>query len=117
MDINTLFCNTLLRRIAQDLKAIDPDLGVRKSAWVINTGFRDHWEFHGPKNYYWHGSATCAIEARCNGWQAWLRSQQPSDESEADDERAENYDSTPWCGGCGARKQADCHCGPIAAND
>lgn len=29
----------------------------------------------------------------------------------------ENYDPTPWCGACGARKKADCHCGPIAEND
>ena len=26
-------------------------------------------------------------------------------------------DPTPWCSGCGARKQADCHCGPIARNE
>jgi hypothetical protein len=29
----------------------------------------------------------------------------------------ENYDPTPWCAGCGAMKQKDCHCGPIAEND
>jgi hypothetical protein len=28
-----------------------------------------------------------------------------------------DYDPTPWCGGCGARKRSDCHCGPIAEND
>lgn len=28
-----------------------------------------------------------------------------------------NHDPTPWCSGCGAMKQKDCHCGPIAEND
>lgn len=28
-----------------------------------------------------------------------------------------DYDPTPWCAGCGARRQSDCHCGPIAANN
>jgi hypothetical protein len=26
-------------------------------------------------------------------------------------------DPTPWCAGCGARRQADCHCGPICDNN
>lgn len=28
-----------------------------------------------------------------------------------------DYDPTPWCTGCGARKRSDCHCGPIAENE
>ena len=28
----------------------------------------------------------------------------------------DSYDPTPWCHGCGAMKQADCHCGRIAKN-
>jgi hypothetical protein len=28
-----------------------------------------------------------------------------------------DYDPTPWCGACGARRRADCHCGPLAEND
>jgi hypothetical protein len=41
------------------------------------------------------------------------------DEPEEDEEIEpdEDYDPTPWCSGCGARKQSDCHCGPIAEND
>lgn len=31
--------------------------------------------------------------------------------------RDDDYDPTPWCIGCGARKQTDCHCGPLAANE
>lgn len=27
------------------------------------------------------------------------------------------YDPTPWCSGCGARRRSDCHCGPIADNE
>lgn len=26
-------------------------------------------------------------------------------------------DPTPWCSGCRARRRADCHCGPLAANE
>ncbi len=29
----------------------------------------------------------------------------------------EDYDPTPWCSSCGARRQADCDCGPIADNE
>jgi hypothetical protein len=32
-------------------------------------------------------------------------------------EIVDNYDPTPWCHQCGARRQADCHCGPIADNN
>ena len=28
-----------------------------------------------------------------------------------------DYDPTPWCTGCGARRRVDCHCGPLADND
>jgi hypothetical protein len=29
----------------------------------------------------------------------------------------EDYDPTPYCGACGARRAKDCHCGPLAEND
>jgi hypothetical protein len=29
----------------------------------------------------------------------------------------EDYDPTPWCSYCGARKKSDCHCGPLAENE
>lgn len=29
----------------------------------------------------------------------------------------EDIDPTPWCAGCGAMKQKDCDCGPIAENN
>lgn len=28
-----------------------------------------------------------------------------------------DYDPTPWCTACGAQRQADCKCGPIARNE
>lgn len=28
-----------------------------------------------------------------------------------------DYDPTPWCHICGARKREQCHCGPLAKND
>jgi len=28
-----------------------------------------------------------------------------------------NYDPTPWCTACGARRQAECKCGEIADNE
>lgn len=27
------------------------------------------------------------------------------------------YDPTPWCSGCGARRKSDCHCGPLDPMD
>ena len=31
--------------------------------------------------------------------------------------QAPDYDPTPWCSGCGARRQRDCDCGEIAENE
>jgi hypothetical protein len=28
-----------------------------------------------------------------------------------------DYDPTPWCNSCGARRKSDCHCGPLAENE
>lgn len=28
-----------------------------------------------------------------------------------------DYDPTPWCSGCHAMRESQCHCGPIAEND
>lgn len=38
-------------------------------------------------------------------------------EHETDCREHPDYDPTPWCNGCGARKRSDCHCGPLAEND
>jgi hypothetical protein len=29
----------------------------------------------------------------------------------------ENYDPSPWCQYCGAKRERDCDCGPIAENN
>lgn len=68
-DINQAFCRTLLRVVMDDIKTITT-AKERKTAWVYKFG-RDHWEFHGPDGFYWHGSADNAYDARANGWQAW----------------------------------------------
>lgn len=70
-DINILFCRSLLSRVHRDVRAYAPGIKVRKDAWVWCAG-RDHWEFHGPDGYYWHGNASNAYDARAKGWQAWL---------------------------------------------
>jgi hypothetical protein len=28
-----------------------------------------------------------------------------------------DYDPTPWCNGCGARRKSYCPCGPLADNE
>lgn len=32
-------------------------------------------------------------------------------------ENGEEDDPTPWCNGCGAMRESDCHCGPLAQNE
>jgi hypothetical protein len=68
-DIDTLFGRALLSQIIPDVRAA----GYRpiKDGWVWCAG-RDHWEFHGPNEFYWHGSAGNAYEARYKGWSSYL---------------------------------------------
>jgi len=75
-DINISFCRSLLTAVGKDIKAYVPGTRIYKDAWVWCAG-RDHWEFHGPENYYWHGSADNAYDARAKGWQAWLHHKFP----------------------------------------
>lgn len=71
-DINILFCRTLLSSVMEEVKKMTTGV-ERKAAWVYHfKGFGDHWEFHGPDKFYWHGSADNAYDARAKGWQAWL---------------------------------------------
>lgn len=69
--IDTMFGRTLLAQVVPAVRAN----GYKpvKDAWVWNAG-RDHWEFHGPGEYYWHGNASNAYEARYKGWVAFLAS-------------------------------------------
>lgn len=69
--ISISFCRELLAQVIPAVR----DNGYRpvKDAWVWCAG-RDHWEFHGPDQFYWHGSAGNAYEARYKGWVAFLAS-------------------------------------------
>jgi hypothetical protein len=68
-NINTMFTRTLLSTIVPTVR--EAGKSPMKDGWVWNAG-RDHWEFHGPDNFYWHGNAGDAYEARYKGWSAWL---------------------------------------------
>jgi hypothetical protein len=71
--LDIAFSRALLSEGHKAVKAVFPTINLGKDAWVWCAG-RDHWEFHGPENYYWHGSAGNAFDARYKGWMAWLRS-------------------------------------------
>lgn len=71
VDINTQFCRTLLKLVMAEIKPMTT-VRERKAAWVYNFG-REHWEFHGPNGFYWHGRAYDAYEARAKGWEAWRK--------------------------------------------
>lgn len=71
-DINITFSRTLLARAHALVKQHFPKMNLIKDAWTYHF-HRDHWEFHGPDSFYWHGSADNAYEARYKGWMAWLR--------------------------------------------
>lgn len=71
MDINVIFSRKLLTAVMVDIKKLT-SVVERKEAWVYDFG-GDHWEFHGPDRYYWHGAADNAYDAKAKGWSAWLR--------------------------------------------
>jgi hypothetical protein len=72
-NINIDFSRTLLRIVLDDIKPLTT-AAERKDAWVYKC-MEDHWEFHGPGEFYWHGSADNAYDARAKGWQAWEAAQ------------------------------------------
>lgn len=72
MNVDVVFCRSLLALAHKEVKAAFPETDLRKDAWVWNCG-RDNWEFHGPLDWYWHGDASNAYEARYKGWMAWLK--------------------------------------------
>ena len=72
-DINISFSRALLSQIVPAVKAAG--YKPTKDAWVWSGGLRDRcWEFHGPDEFYWYGTADNAYEARYKGWGAFLRS-------------------------------------------
>lgn len=70
------FSREYLKLTTKTVKQHFPDLKLN-SAWVYHF-HGDHWEFHlpiaGTEEFYWHGSASNAFEARANGWHAFLES-------------------------------------------
>jgi hypothetical protein len=72
-NVDVAFCRVLLAQIVPDVHK--KGKRVNKDAWVWLVG-HDQWEFHGPDNFYWHGSAGNAYEARYKGWSAWLENPQ-----------------------------------------
>jgi hypothetical protein len=82
MSVDTMFSRLFLAETHKVVKAHFPQINLKdKKYWVYHFG-GDHWEFHGPDKFYWHGSAGNAYDARANGWQSWLRSKGIEDEGE-----------------------------------
>jgi hypothetical protein len=70
MDVNVAFCRHLLKLTLEDVRKADPDVKLR-DAWVYHYSGTDDWEFHFG-DFYWHGSADNAYDARAKGWESWL---------------------------------------------
>jgi hypothetical protein len=73
-NIDVIFCRRLLSNMQCEPTFRRLGKKLFKDAWVWNAG-RDHWEFHGPDDFYWHGRASNAYDARYQGWSAWLDKQ------------------------------------------
>jgi hypothetical protein len=71
MNVNIKFCRALLSDVHKRVKEFDDTINLTKDAWVWHF-HADHWEFHGPDEFYWYGRATNAYDARSQGWNAWL---------------------------------------------
>ena len=74
MNVDIIFCRRLLSEMHAEPTFRASGKRLMKDAWVWHAG-RDHWEFHGPDKFYWHGSAGNAYEARYKGWSAWIDTQ------------------------------------------
>lgn len=63
------FCRAMLRTVRSDLTA--EQKRRLKGAWSYM--YDRQGEFHVPsEDFYWHGSAHCAYDARQQGISAWL---------------------------------------------
>jgi hypothetical protein len=84
-NLNRVFTHTYLTILQRDFARVGVkvdgkpiNLRAGHDAWTTNVG-RDHWEFHGPENFYWHGRADNANDARAKGWNAWLKKERPAE--------------------------------------
>lgn len=71
-NLDVVFSRLYLQRIHSDVKKHQKSINLWKGAWVYTYG-RDHWEFHGPDDFYWYGRASNAYDARARGWADWLK--------------------------------------------
>jgi hypothetical protein len=85
--VNTAFCRALLSMVMEDVKKVTT-AEERKSVWTYHH-MRDHWEFHGPRGFYWHGSADGGYDARAKGWHAFLAQHHPELEGYGSEPHAE----------------------------
>lgn len=69
MNVDVTFSRELLQQTMKAVRAAK--IQNLRSAWVWKAG-RDHWEFHFG-DFFWHGSASNAYDARAHGWSAYLR--------------------------------------------
>jgi hypothetical protein len=74
--MHSTFDRELYRRVKADVVKHSPGVEVM-AAWVIPAG-ACKWEFH-YRDFYWHGSAGGAFDARAKGWSAWLHKQGVTD--------------------------------------
>lgn len=81
-DFNSIFCREHLKLVMADVRKVTtPE--QRKAAWVYCTyrhGGNNQFEFHGPDDFYWHGRADNAADARAKGWSSWLEKHHPASE-------------------------------------
>lgn len=68
--LNIVFTRSMLREATALVRKHFPRVKL-SDAWTYRF-HEDHWEFHGPDEFVWNGSADGAYDARYNGWMAWL---------------------------------------------
>jgi hypothetical protein len=68
--LDVAFGREFLKNVMEDINTVTT-IAERKEAWVYKLDNRGHWEFHGPSDFYWHGEAETAYDARAKGWSAW----------------------------------------------
>jgi hypothetical protein len=85
MDTGHLFCRTFLALTMDDVRRHTTPT-QRKKTWGYKfdwgRGIDNHLEWHGPDDFYWHGSGCCLWEARAKGWDAWMTKNVPEYNSE-----------------------------------
>ncbi|MCX4152003.1 MULTISPECIES: hypothetical protein [Paraburkholderia] len=71
--LNDVFNRSMLLAATALVRKHFPEVKL-SDAWTYHF-HEEHWEFHGPDDFCWHGSADGAYDARYHGWMAWLEKQ------------------------------------------